>query len=365
VGLAITKDFKTIEEKHPVTFFNAKAMTLFPEKIDGKIVGILAANTDMPPVKIGLAFFDKEEDIWSNDFWEEWYSNLDNNSIRLERDDEDHVEIGAPPIKTDEGWLLVYSHIDGYFTQKREFGVEALLLDLENPFKIIGRTKEPFLVPEESYEVYGMVPDIVFPSGAIIKDDKLMVYYGAADTVCALAAVDLKELLDEMKGNRPLKLERFRGGPILVPDQLNDWEAKAVFNPAAVVEDGKIHIVYRAMSHNNTSVMGYAMTENGFDIKERLSESIYVPREDFEKKLNPGGNSGCEDPRITKLDDRFYMFYTAFNGKNPPRVALTSISISVQGSVLNAIEREIIVCSVGFISRLSSIFFIVFSDNPE
>lgn len=123
-----------------------------------------------------------------------------------------------------------------------------------------------------------------------------------------------------------IKLKRFKANPIIEPISEHPWEAKATFNPAAVYEDGKVHIVYRAMSQDNTSVLGYASSKDGFHIDERLPEPIYVPREEFEMKAQPG-NSGCEDPRITKIGDRFYMCYTAFDAKNPTRVALTSIKV--------------------------------------
>jgi beta-1,2-mannobiose phosphorylase / 1,2-beta-oligomannan phosphorylase len=75
------------------------------------------------------------------------------------------------------------------------------------------------------------------------------------------------------------------------------------------------------------SVFGYASSKDGLVIDEHLHSPIYVPREDFEKPTHRG-NSGCEDPRITKINDRFYMTYTAYDGTNPPRVALTSIAVS-------------------------------------
>ena len=64
----------------------------------------------------------------------------------------------------------------------------------------------------------------------------------------------------------------------------NKWEAQATFNPGAIFLNGKTHIMYRAMSEDNTSSFGYAMTKDGTDIIERLSAPIYVPREDFENK---------------------------------------------------------------------------------
>jgi predicted GH43/DUF377 family glycosyl hydrolase len=80
------------------------------------------------------------------------------------------------------------------------------------------------------------------------------------------------------------------------------------------------------MSQDNTSVIGYASSADGYNIDERLDKPVYIPRENFEAKLVPNGNSGCEDPRLTLLDGRIYMLYTAFNGHGPPRVAMTSIS---------------------------------------
>jgi len=124
-----------------------------------------------------------------------------------------------------------------------------------------------------------------------------------------------------------VKLKRFEGNPIISPRSWVNWEVNGTFNPAAVYEDGKVHLIYRAMSQENTSQMGYASSLDGFNIIERINEPIYVPREEFERKLNPEGNSGCEDPRISKIDDRFYMCYTAYDGINPTRVALTSISV--------------------------------------
>jgi predicted GH43/DUF377 family glycosyl hydrolase len=82
------------------------------------------------------------------------------------------------------------------------------------------------------------------------------------------------------------------------------------------------------MSDDNTSVLGYATSQDGIHIDYRSSDPIYVPRERFEQKLVPGGNSGCEDPRLTRVGTKLYMFYTAYNGREHPRVAVTSISVT-------------------------------------
>ena len=101
-----------------------------------------------------------------------------------------------------------------------------------------------------------------------------------------------------------------------------------MFNPAALYANNMVHIIYRAMSEDNTSVFGYAASKDGLTISERLDEPIYTPRAEFEqKKGGEAGNSGCEDPRITVLDDMVYMFYTAYDGVHVPRVAFTSLPL--------------------------------------
>ena len=122
------------------------------------------------------------------------------------------------------------------------------------------------------------------------------------------------------------RFARIGGGPLLIPDKTHSWESKAVLNPAAIDIAGIAHILYRAMGADNTSVFGLAVSKDAETISERLPEPVYVPRADFEQKRNPGGNSGCEDPRITEIGDRLHMLYTAYDGVNPPRVAETSIA---------------------------------------
>lgn len=325
VGLAITENFKKIE-KHHITPFNAKAMALFPERINGKLWAILSANTDRPPSTIALASFDEESDLWDSARWLKWYEHLEDHGLDLQRTDDDHVEIGAAPIKTEDGWLMLYSYIQKYHTENPIFTVEAVLLDLNDPRKVIARTDSPLLVPEEEYEHYGKVKDIVFPSGAVVRGDTIFLYYGAADTTTCVATGSLKALLKEMK--TPKKdhpaLTRYRKNPVLEPIGDHSWESKAVFNPAAIDVDGTVRILYRAMSDDDTSVLGYAESKNGFKITKRLPDPVYVPRAPFEVKNAPG-NSGCEDPRLTRFGDTYYMLYTAVDAAAPPRVALSTI----------------------------------------
>jgi len=142
--------------------------------------------------------------------------------------------------------------------------------------------------------------------------------------------------------NIRLTLERFERNPILIPDGKHLWETKAVFNPAAIYEGGKVHLLYRAIGESDVSVLGYASTTDGLHIQERLDKPVYVPREPFEgvNSSHPyvsemsgiyisggGGMGGCEDPRLTRIKERVYMTYVAYDGHSHPRVALSSIHI--------------------------------------
>lgn len=366
VALAISKDLKKVHERHLVTPFNAKAMTLFPERINGKITVIVSVNTDMPPTKIAIAQVDRIEELWNKKFWEKWYTDIDKHVIDLKRSSSDHVEVGATPIKTRYGWFLLYSHIQNYFPSDRNldriFGIEAVLLDFNNPLKILGSTRGPILVPREPYELLGHVPDIVFPTGAILEKDTLFIYYGAADTTTCMAHVNMTDLISTMRPETSEKwrFRRFKNNPIITPDKTHPWEAQATFNPAALrIGKGKnmtTHILYRALSMDNTSSIGYASSKDGFTIDERLKEPVYVPREDFELKKIAGGNSGCEDPRLTKIGKTIYMCYTAFDGIGPPRVAVTSIR--EEDFLLKnwKWEKPIIITPAGFDDKDTCIF---------
>lgn len=330
VAVAVSKDLKKVNERHLVTPFNAKAMALFPERIGGKVTAIFSAHTDMPPAKMAIVQTDEVAGLWAKETWTDFEANIPARSIDPRRTPYDHVEVGAPPIKTPHGWLLVYSHVQNYFPGQdapRIFGVEALLLDHEDPTKIIGRTKGPLLSPEESYERAGHVDNIVFPSGALLYGDTIHLYYGAADTTGCQASINMADLTSTMCPNiaPDWHLKRFSGNPTITANKAHPWEAKAVFNPGAIRLGGTTHLFYRAVSSDNTSSIGYATTKDGLTVDWRSPEPIYVPRAPFEMKKIEGKNSGCEDPRITKIGERIYMCYTAFDGIGPPRVAVSSI----------------------------------------
>lgn len=332
VGVAIGDTPDKLREKHLVTPFNAKAATLLPERIDGDAVLLLTAHTDWtaehPRPTIGIARAKNIEDFWSEAYWKQWHDTLPEHALaELRRSDNDHIEVGATPILTEAGWLLIYSYIQNYYDERsRVFSIEAALLDRKDPRKLINRTY-PFMVAEEIYERYGIVPNIVFPSGALMNGEYLDIYYGAADTTCAKASIKLIGLMCALDPSEPARaFTRAKENPILTPTT-NAFETASVFNPAAIDLGDSVHILYRAMSADHTSTIGYARAKDGVHIDERLPVPVYGPRAEFEMKHREG-NSGCEDPRVVMIDDRLYMTYTAYDGVRTPKGAVSSISVS-------------------------------------
>ncbi|MFA6355138.1 MAG: hypothetical protein WCW65_01805 [Candidatus Paceibacterota bacterium] len=132
---------------------------------------------------------------------------------------------------------------------------------------------------------------------------------------------------------QPIKLKKSLSNPIIKPS-LYSWESKATFNPAAFESDGKIHILYRAVGDDDSSVLGYAFTYDGLNIEGRPTYHVYkrffhynedMPKIDY---LSGGGwSGGCEDPRLTLIGDTLYMIYTAFDGWGSVRIAMTSIKL--------------------------------------
>ncbi|MEI8096641.1 MAG: hypothetical protein WCG73_00890, partial [Candidatus Moraniibacteriota bacterium] len=147
-----------------------------------------------------------------------------------------------------------------------------------------------------------------------------------------------KKKLSQKKKEKELAptLTRSFKNPIIEPNHENHWEAAATFNSAALYLDNRVHLIYRAQDHGGISVFGYASSSDGINIDERSDSPVYFPYEVFEtskgkKSAHPfpcvsgGGWGGCEDPRLTQIEDKIYMIYIAFNGYQPPGVALTSI----------------------------------------
>lgn len=114
------------------------------------------------------------------------------------------VGAGAPPIRVDEGWLVIYhgsrrSEIAGRVGQ---YVAAAMLLDAERPARIIAEGSEALFVPTEPFERDGFVPDVVFPTGTVQRGDKLLVYYGASDTFVGVVEISLSAILKKLVSPR-------------------------------------------------------------------------------------------------------------------------------------------------------------------
>jgi predicted GH43/DUF377 family glycosyl hydrolase len=180
VSLARTKNFY-IYERFGIILPESpnKDAALFPEKINGKYVLIHRIEPD-----IWLAFSDDLKN------WEDYVS------IAGPRNgywDNLKIGAGAPPIKTEYGWLLLYHGVEN--TPRPTYRLGFMLLDLNDPRKVIKRSEEPILEPEEEWEIFGGVPNVVFSDSFVDYKDKYLVHYGAADNYIALAYIEKEEVM--------------------------------------------------------------------------------------------------------------------------------------------------------------------------
>lgn len=106
-----------------------------------------------------------------------------------------------------------------------------------------------------------------------------------------------------------MKLRRFSNNPILKPIKKHKWECGAVFNCATVFDGKIVHLLYRAIGEYDTYIsrLGYAFSKDGFNF-ERSDKPVFEPKEKYER-------FGCEDPRVTQIDNKFYITYTALSSR--------------------------------------------------
>ncbi|MDO8504419.1 MAG: glycosidase [Candidatus Liptonbacteria bacterium] len=170
-----------------------KNWVIFPEKINGKYAILHSINPG-----ISVAYLDSL-DLDGNTFieschggkprtgcWDKWVRGA-----------------GAVPIKTKYGWLVFYHAMDNDWSK---YKVGAMLLDLNDPTKVLARATEPVLEPSEEYENNGFKPGVVYVSGAVVKDGQLLVYYGGADSYVCVAHADFNEFLEALKNENKPKL---------------------------------------------------------------------------------------------------------------------------------------------------------------
>ena len=208
-GIARSKDLRRFEVLS-LSVPDNRNMVLFPEKINGMY---LRLERPMPVYSRGRDRFD----IWLSESPDLVYWGRSTLLAGVEDFPyaNDKVGPGAPPVKTDRGWLVLTHGVDldasrgknGWEnTWKKRYCAGMMLLDLKDPRKVLGIYRQPLIAPETDYEVRnGFRTNVIFPTGALLEDDgTLKIYYGAADTVVALASARADDLVDLcLKGNEP------------------------------------------------------------------------------------------------------------------------------------------------------------------
>ncbi len=182
--LAKTNDFKNFERLGVISCPDNKDVVLFPEKIKGSYYAITRPVTSL---------FSKY-DMWiakSPDllFWgqHKYLLGADQKSW-----DNIKVGAGAVPFKTDQGWLEIYHAAD----KENCYSLGALLLDINDPSRVLAKSKKPILKPQADYELEGFFGNAVFSCGCLKEKEKIIIYYGAADKYTARAEVPLKDCFD-------------------------------------------------------------------------------------------------------------------------------------------------------------------------
>jgi beta-1,4-mannooligosaccharide/beta-1,4-mannosyl-N-acetylglucosamine phosphorylase len=200
-GIAVTDDFENFEVISLSTP-DLRNMVLFPEKIGGKYVRL-----ERPFTVYGRGGVDRF-DTWISDSPDLKYWGNSDLLLAVEHVPfaNDKVGPAAPPVRTDKGWLTTFHAVDidpargknGWETSwKKRYTAGIMLLDLDNPKRIIGMYKEPLLAPEAGYETDGGFRNhVIFPTGMILESSgEVKIYYGSADTVVCLATAHVDDLI--------------------------------------------------------------------------------------------------------------------------------------------------------------------------
>jgi predicted GH43/DUF377 family glycosyl hydrolase len=189
-GLLISDDLRSFRRLGRITRSDVddRDVILFPEKIGGRY-----AMLHRPMQWAGPGHDNAYPAMWlcySDDLlsWSE--------STMLAKGEfywENKIGGSCPPIRTEHGWFVIYHAVDS----KGIYRVGVMMLDLEDPCKVIARTPEPIMEPVEDYEWHGLYPHgVVFPTANVVVDDVLYVYYGAADQKIGVATADFPALVD-------------------------------------------------------------------------------------------------------------------------------------------------------------------------
>ncbi|MFD2145806.1 hypothetical protein [Mucilaginibacter antarcticus] len=181
----------------PDTILMDKDVVFYPRRINGKLCFMHRIKPDMQLVAI-----DSLEEL-TQDFWENYITNLAEYVLLTPKGPHEinYVGGGCPPVETPEGWLVIYHGVDN----EMKYSACAALFDLEDPGKEIARLPYALFSPDQDYEISGDVNNVCFPTGAIVENDTLYIYYGAGDDKIACASVSLSALVAELLSHSGLQ----------------------------------------------------------------------------------------------------------------------------------------------------------------
>jgi predicted GH43/DUF377 family glycosyl hydrolase len=184
---------QVLEKQGKQIFMWDKNMIFFPRRIDGKLYFLHRIKPDIQIVAVTNLH------ELTTAFWQNYFLHMDNAIVLCPKYDHEvsYIGGGCPPIETKHGWLLIYhgvhDTIKGYV-----YTACAALLDLEDPQKEIARLPYALFKPEHEWELKGEVNNVCFPTGAVVEEDTLYIYYGAADEQIACASLSMAALLKEL-----------------------------------------------------------------------------------------------------------------------------------------------------------------------
>jgi len=186
IGLMTTEDWKHFERKGMIIPPHNKDCALFEETINDKYYALHRPSG----IDLGGNF------IWlasSHDLlhWGDHRCILD---TRPGYWDSARVGAGASPIKTGEGWLVLYHGAD----YQHRYCLGAALLDLNDPSHVLSRSEKPLMEPEEDYEMNGFFGSVIFSNGHIVRNDEITIYYGASDQVICVVKMSINDILKSL-----------------------------------------------------------------------------------------------------------------------------------------------------------------------
>ncbi|WP_412062423.1 glycosidase [Rubrivirga sp. IMCC45206] len=348
IALASTADWQTVERHGRIgPPSRDKDAVLFSELVGGRVALLHRVEPD-----IQVAYFEDEGHLRNPgaDYWERHLAHLDRHTLLRPEQPWEGTKIGAgpPPILTDEGWLLVTHGVDA----NHVYRAGLVLLDRDT-LQVISRTRGPVFEPRLAFEREGDIPNVVFPTGAVVEGDDLTLFYGAADACVGQASAPLADVLARLHDDRSdgpppprvlgppaVPVDRLHGGrPILESVADHAWESGVVLNPAAVLVDdpaelaglaetwgldaderevlaeGACVMVYRAqgMAYPRetpagplaASSLGLAVFTPDMRLVRRWPDPVIAPDAPFH-------DLGAEDPRCTRVGETYHLVYTGY-----------------------------------------------------